>query len=146
MLVKFRAERVFLDEDRYCSVVTFDTAGREYLNLQRADPPEPDEETGLAPPDEEVYLERLGQACASRGGVEACQLRGSEFRLRVSEATARQLGGASEFEIAFELGESEFARMRDLLRKLFRGVSGYQEVEAGPLSWPPNCSENKRPS
>jgi hypothetical protein len=136
MLVKFRAERVFLDEDTYCTVVTFDTTGREYLNLQRALPPVPDEETGLVPPDEEVYLERLGQACAARGGVEACQLHRTGLRMRVTEATARQLRGASEFDIAFEIGDAEFARLRALLRNLFREVSGYREVEAEPVYGP----------
>ena len=136
MLVKFHADKVFLDEDAYCTVVTFDTPGREYLNLQREHRPEPDEETGLVPPDEEVYLERLGQACAARGGVEVCHLHRTGLRLRVSEATARQLGGASEFEIDFEVGEPVFARLQVLLRSVFREVSGYKEVEGEPLSGP----------
>lgn len=130
MLVKFHAENVRSDEDAYCAAVTFDTSGREYLNLQRAHPPVPDEETGATPPDEQVYLERLGQACAARGGVEVCQLGRTCLRLRVSEDTARRLRGASEFEITFKIGEPEFARLRDLLRKLFRGVSGFEVAEA----------------
>ena len=51
---------------------------------------------------------------------------------RLSEATACQLRGASEFEIAFKVGEARFARLRTLLRNVFRGVPGYQEVGAEP--------------
>ena len=132
VLVKFHAQKVFLDENDFCTVVTFDTTRREYLNLQRAHPPVPDEETGVVPPDDQVYLERLGQACAARGGVEACQLSRTGLRLQVSEATASQLRGASEFEIAFKVGKAKFARLRALLRNVFRGVPGYQEVGAEP--------------
>ncbi len=132
MLVKFQAKKVFLDEDAFCTVVTFDTTRREYLNLQRAHPPVPDEETGALPLDDQVYLERLSQSCAAKGGVEACQLSRTGLRLRVSEATARQLRGASEFVIAFKVGEAKFARLRKLLRNVCRGVAGYQEVEAEP--------------
>lgn len=132
MLVTFHAKTVFLDEDTFCTVVTFDTTQREYLNLQRGRPPVPDEETGAMPPDDEVYLERSGQACAARGGVETCQLSRTGLRLTVSEATARQLRGASVFEITFEIDEAKFARLRELLRNVFRGVPGYQEIEAEP--------------
>jgi hypothetical protein len=88
----------------------------------------PDEETGALPPDEEVYLERRGQAWAARGGVESCRLGRDLLRLRVSEATAGKLGGASEFEIAFKVGEARYARLRELMRAIFRGEAAYQEA------------------
>jgi hypothetical protein len=130
VLVKFHAKRVFLGEDRFCTVVTFDTTRREYLNLQRAHPPLADEETGILPPDEKVYLERRGQGWAARGGVELCRLGRDLLRVRVSEKTAGSLGGASEFEIAFKVGEAKYARLRQLLRAIFRGEAAYQEVES----------------
>lgn len=129
MLVKFHAKRVFLSEDDFCTSVTLDTTRREYLNLQRAHPPVPDEETGATPPDDQVYLERRGQGWAARGGVELCCLGRAQLRVRVSEATAHQLGGASEFEIAFRVGEAKYARLRELLRAIFRSEAAYQEAE-----------------
>ena len=133
MLVMFTAKRVSLDESFGCTVVTFDTTRREYLMFQRADPEVPDEESGLPPPpDKGVYLERLGQACAAWGGVEVCRLSRTGLRVRVSEATARQLRGGSEFEIAFKVGEAKYARLRELMGKVFRGEAAYHEEDAEP--------------
>jgi hypothetical protein len=130
VLVKFHAKKVSLHEDDFCTVVTFDTTRREYLNFQRAHPPEADEETGILPPDEEVYLERRGQGWAARGGVELCRLERDQLRVRLSAPTAGKLGGASEFEIAFKVGKAKYARLRQLMRAIFRGEAAYQEAEA----------------
>jgi hypothetical protein len=126
-LVRFHAKRVGLDESFGCTIVTLDSTRREYLTFQRADPPEPDEAGGPGPPDEEVYLERCGQGWAARGGVVACLLGRDRLRLQVSEATAARLGGAAEFEITFKVGAARYARLRELLRKVFRGEASYQE-------------------
>jgi hypothetical protein len=132
VLVRFTAKKVFLGEDDFCTSVTFDTTRREYLNLQRAHQPVPDEETGETAPDEEVYLERRGQGWAARGGVVLCRLSRELLRVQVTEATARQLGGASEFEIRFKVGGVKYARLRELMREVFRGEAAYQEAEAEP--------------
>jgi hypothetical protein len=137
VLVKFTAKRVSLDESFHCTVVTFDTTRREYLMFQRADPEVADEESGLPPPpDKGEYLERRGQACAAWGGVEACELSRTGVRVRLSEATARQLRGASEFDIAFKVGEAKFARLRRLMRQVFRGEAAYREADAEPGAAP----------
>jgi len=128
-MVKFHAKRVSLDESFGCTVVTFDSTRREYLMFQRTDSPEPDEESGEIPPDEEVYLERRGQGWAARGGVVLCRLGRDRLQVRVGEATAGQLGGASEFEIGFRVGEAKYAHLRELMRRVFRGEAAYQEAE-----------------
>ena len=134
-MVTFHAKRVGLDVGLGCTVVTFDSGRREYLMFQRADPPEPDEDGREGLPDRGVYPERRGQGWAARGGVLACRLGRDRLRVRVSETTGARLG-ATAFEITFRVGETRHARLRGLMRLVFRGEAAYQESDAEPGAAP----------
>jgi hypothetical protein len=145
VVVSFHARRIGMDITLGCSVVCFDTTGKDdgqYLMFQRrnlhGDPDDPEafeftgEDGNPFQLDEGIYLERDGQGWSARGGVLTCRLERQSLYLLVSEKTGGLLGGETEFDIKFKVGRAKFARLHHLLGKVFRGEACFQDATAEP--------------
>jgi hypothetical protein len=121
-----RANSVVVDDDDPNVIlvgfeqVTVDS--RQYLMLQRSyEFDERDIELGT----NEVYLERDDQFWSAYGGILYFALERNRALIKLGGETAAKLGGESDYEISFDVGDYQFAVLRNGLTKVFKDFGCY---------------------
>lgn len=98
-----------------------------YLMFQRArEWSDEDQRLGMA----DVYVETCGQGWSWYGHIASVELRNNRIEVLLDEHAASRMRDTGEILVGFELSPTQFAELREAMRRIFRDRAYFRDLAA----------------
>ena len=128
LMISFHASHVAVNRDDWGDLIVLsadeELASKLYLMLQAKDRyDDQDIRFGM----DDIYIETCGQGWSWYGNIESFELSRNRVAVQLSREAAIRMGNDGKVEATFSLDETDYARLRKTLQKIFDGEGYYRD-------------------